>query len=214
MIDLIFITPDDDRWYNLIDLPNEVWKNIIDYEALYAISNYSRVKHLSKYKNKRVFIMKPYRDKYGRYIVSLWKNSVKKSIYVHRLVATHFIPNPDNKPEVNHLKTVKPNFCDNRVTNLQWATSKENTEWTILCGNLYKPWLGKFGKSNPHSKPIIQLTIEGEFIKEWDNARQIEQELGIDYRYVSRNCCHKCKSAHGYKFMFKEEYNEQMGKTC
>lgn len=209
--ELMFITPEDTRWFDLEDLPNEIWKNINGYEGLYCISNYSRIKHLPKFKNPREFIMKPYRDKGGRYIIYLWKNSKKKAVFVHRLVGISFIPNPGNKPEINHLRPVTKELCDNRVCNLVWATSAENSQWTKLCGNLYYPCLGKFGKNNHLSKPIVQLDINGNFIKEWENARQINRELDIDYRYISRNCKHKCHTAHGFIFMFKEEYYEQMG---
>ena len=205
--ELIFITPEDNRWYDLEDLPNEKWTNVTDYEGLYSVSNYSRIKHLPKFKNSREFIMKPYRDNWGRYTVCLWKNAKKKMMFVHRLVGMEFIPNPEHKPEINHLKPVTKLLCDNRVCNLMWATSSENSQWTKLCGNLYQPSLGKFGKDHHMSKRVVQLDREGNFIREWENARQIYRELGIDYRYVSRNCNHKCQTAHGFIFMFKEEYN-------
>ena len=63
---LIFITPKEKRWYDLDDLPNEEWLDINGYNGLYQISNYSRIKSLSKYKSRKIVIMKPYRDKYGR----------------------------------------------------------------------------------------------------------------------------------------------------
>jgi len=208
----IFITPSNDRWFDLKDLPNELWKDVENFETLYAISTYGRLKHLPKYKNPREFIMKPYRDKYGRYISYLYKNGKKSAFYTHRLVAQAFIPNPENKPEVNHINPITIDLCDNRVSKLEWATSKENTQWTIKCGNLYKPTSGKYGKYHHLSKPIVRLSKDYKLIDKWDNAREIDRELKIDYRFVSRNCNHLCKTAHGYVFMFEEEYNEQMGK--
>lgn len=208
---LSFITQDNAKWFCLEDLPNEKWLCIQDYEGLYEISNYGRVKSLSKYKNRKEFIMKQYKDKWGRYVVSLYKNSHKKARFVHRLVAQAFIPNPNNKPEVNHKRPITNILCDNRVDNLEWCTSKENSQWTIKCGNLYSPSLGKYGKDNIKSKPIVQLTPNKQFIREWENARQIDRELNIDYRFISNVCTHKSKTAKGYIFMFKEEYDEQMG---
>lgn len=209
----IFITPEDIRWFDLKDLPNERWKDIDGYEGLYSISTYGRLKHLPKYKNQRLFIMKPYKDKYGRYVSYLYKNGKKKAYYTHRLVALAFIPNPHNKPEVNHLVPITKSLCDNRVSKLEWATSKENTEWTIECGNFYNPMLGKKGAEHPSSKPIVRLSVTGDFIDRWDNAREINRVLGIDYRFVSRGCRHLCKTVKGYIFMFEEEYDEQMGNT-
>lgn len=207
------ITPDDDKWYCLEDLPNEIWEDIDGYIGLYQISNYSRIKSLSKYKNKRVFIMKPYRDNYGRYVIHLFKNGVRCFAFIHRLVAKTFIPNLDNKPEVNHINPITKELCDNRVCNLEWCTSSENSKWCVKCGNMYQPSINKFGKDNHRSKPIIQLDLDGSFVNRWENARDIERTIGIDYRYVSRCCNHKCKTAHSYIFMFEEEYYEQMGKV-
>ena len=206
---LIFITPEEKRWYDLDDLPNEEWLDINGYNGLYQISNYSRIKSLSKYKSRKIIIMKPYRDKYGRYIVKLYKYSKSKSFYVHRLVGLHFIENPDNKPEINHKTPVTLDLCDNRVTELEWCTSSENSQYTVKCNNHYSPALGLFGDDNPRSKPIVQLSIDGSFIKRWANAREIDKELNVDFRYVSRCCNHKCKTAKGYVFMFEEEYYDK-----
>ena len=211
MNNLIFITPNDEQWFDLNNLPNEKWNCIDKYYKLYLVSNYGRLKHLPKYKNRNTFIMKPYKDKYGRYVYTLYKNGKKKSFYAHRLVAELFISNPFNKPEVNHINPITNDLCDNRVSNLEWVTSKENSLWTKKCGNLYNPSLGKFGREHHSSKPIVRLSLEGVLLDEWENAREINRKLGIDYRYVSRNCNHLCKSAHGFIFMFKEEYYEQLG---
>ena len=206
-----FITPDDERWFDLENLQNEIWKDISNYEGLYQISNYGRVKSLSKYKSRTVIILKAHKNKDSRYDIKLYKDGKKKGFYVHRLVAETFIPNPENKPEVNHINPVTKDLCDNRVCNLEWCTSKENSLWMMKCGNMYQPCLGKFGKEHHVSKPIIQLSNNGDFIKRWENAREINRELGIDFRYVSRCCKHNCKTAHNFIFIFEEEYNEQMG---
>ena len=209
--DLIFITPDEIRWYVLEDLPNEEWKDIKDFEGLYQVSNYGRVKTVPKYKVPNSVILKPYKKLDGVEIVSLYKNAKKKNKSIHRLVAQAFIPNPENKPEVNHINPITKDLCDNRVCNLEWVTSSENSQWTVKCGNLYNPCLGKFGREHHNAKPIVQLDMNGNYIKTWDCARDIYRQIGIDFRFVSRCCKHKCKSAHGFVFIFKEEYDEQMG---
>ena len=209
--DLIFITPDEIRWYILEDLPNEEWKDIKDFEGLYQVSNYGRIKTVPKYKVPNSVILKPYKRLNGVEIVSLYKNAKKKNKSIHRLVTQAFIPNPENKPEVNHINPITKDLCDNRVCNLEWVTSAENSQWMVKCGNLYKPCLGKFGREHHNAKPIVQLDMNNKYIKTWDCARDIYRELGIDFRFVSRCCRHKCKSAHGFIFVFKEEYDEQMG---
>lgn len=202
-----FLTPNDNRWFDLKDLSNEIWKDIKGYESLYKISNYGRIKSLSKYKSRNIKILKPHKSKDGRYDIKLYKNSKRKGFFVHRLVAEAFIPNSENKSEVNHINPVTKDLCDNRVCNLEWCTSRENSLWMVKCGNMYQPSLGKFGKYHHASKPIVQLDLDGEFIKKWENARQINRDLGIDFRYVSRCCNHKCKTAHGFIFVFEEEYD-------
>lgn len=102
----------------------ELWKDIKDYEGLYMISNLGRVK--SNHGKGR--ILKPRQSKspgiegmYQR--VMLFKDGVKHNKRIHRLVAEAFIPNPDNKPYVDHIDT---NPSNNTVTNLRWCTNQEN----------------------------------------------------------------------------------------
>lgn len=92
----------------------EIWKIIDDYDN-YKISNLGNLKSKSKRIKKCI-------NRDGYYQVSLYKNGNKKSILVHRLVAMTFIPNPLNKPTVNHIDGNKLN---NNVSNLEWATCKE-----------------------------------------------------------------------------------------
>ena len=100
----------------------EVFKSIVGYENLYQISNCGRVKS-SKRKGTLGGIMKPQPDTKGYLRIRIHKNNVGSTYKIHRLVAQHFIPNPQNKPQVNHLDRVKTN---NNDWNLEWATSKEN----------------------------------------------------------------------------------------
>jgi DNA-binding NarL/FixJ family response regulator len=98
----------------------EIWLPIPNYEGLYEISNLGRVRRL---RGKDGTILKPFIDTHGYLIVTLSKNSQKKLIRIHRLVALIFLPNPENKAQVNHIDGNKFN---NRIDNLEWSTKIEN----------------------------------------------------------------------------------------
>ena len=98
----------------------EIWKDIKGYEGLYKVSNLGNVKSLKINAN-----IKP--SKGRKYIgVNLYKNGVTKTKSIHRLVAEHFIDNPNNKPCVNHIDC---NRTNNKASNLEWCTYKENNNY-------------------------------------------------------------------------------------
>jgi NUMOD4 motif/HNH endonuclease len=106
----------------------ETWKDIEGYERLYQVSNLGQVRSLNRKDtngNRQLLekILKPSKTKKGYLRVCLCVNSVIKTFSVHRLVAIEFIPNSDNKPEINHINGIKH---DNSVNNLEWATAREN----------------------------------------------------------------------------------------
>ena len=124
-------------------LPGEIWRNIIakdiNYNGKYQVSNYARIK---SFNNGKVKILNPAFN--GHYFfVSLYKNGIGTMHYVHILVARAFIPNPDNKPCVNHIDGNKSN---NRVENLEWCTQSENAKHAFEMG------LSKSGCENGNAK--------------------------------------------------------------
>ena len=106
----------------------EIWKPIKDYEGLYEISNTGLIKRNNK-------ILKNGMMTRGYHKIVLCNGKTKKQFGVHRLVAQHFIPNPYNKPFVNHINCVK---TDNNVENLEWVTEKENVKHAKENGLYHK----------------------------------------------------------------------------
>lgn len=115
-------------------MKDEIWKDCKHYEGLYQVSNYGRVKSLERDvvgKNGMIIHVKEkymiQRDNgHGYLFVNLWKYNKGRHEYVHRLVAMAFIPNPENKPTVNHKDEDKQN---NHVDNLEWMTYEENNNY-------------------------------------------------------------------------------------
>lgn len=133
----------------------EIWKDIQGYEKLYQISNLGRVKSLPKkadmpYGGIRISkekILKPYLSGRNYFTVTLCKNKNKIKKYNHRLVAETFIPNPKNKPEVNHKDGIKSHYYE---SNLEWVTSKENNKHALE--NKLRIPIGMKGINHPKCK--------------------------------------------------------------
>ena len=164
-----------------------MWKDIDGYEGLYQISDTGEVMNVRTNR-----IMRAAKQSRGYLNVVLSKNGEKETFLIHRLVAEAFIPNPENKPEVNHKSENKQ---DNRVENLEWIWHKDN----INYGTHNKRMIEKL------SKPVLQFSKTGEFIKEWSSLIKIHRELGYDCGNISKCCKGKLKSAYSFIWKYKGE---------
>ena len=133
----------------------EIWKDIKDYEGLYQVSNYGRVRSLDRYDNvgrsRKGSIMTVTDNGKGYRAISLSKNGARKTYKVHRLVAEAFIPNNDNLPQINHKDE---NRYNNHVDNLEWCSSKYNNNY----GN-HKKNVGKASKKRWKDKEYREKVI-------------------------------------------------------
>ena len=144
-------------------MEKEIWKDVKNYEGLYEVSNLGRVKSLNYNRTRKEKILKSgYVCGYCK--VVLWKYGKKKMYTVHRLVAEHFIPNPDNKPCIDHIDG---NRSNNRVENLRWCTYKENSNNPITLQRMSEAQKGEkhpmYGKHHTEeTKKKISENLKGE----------------------------------------------------
>lgn len=186
----------------------EIWKPIVGYEEHYNISNlgnvYSKGKNyidsLGRHQHRKPRYVSVRCGVTGYLCVDLNSNGINVQKHIHRLIAIAFIPNPKNKPTVNHKDGIKLNI---NLDNLEWATYSENNKHATDNGLRKSPWTGKFGIDNPKSKSVIQLDKAGNIINTFANAREAKRKTGIDYKHISCCCLGKRMSTGGYRWKFK-----------
>lgn len=127
----------------------EEWKDVVGYEGLYQVSDWGNVRSLNYNKTGQIKLLKQAIAKDDYLVVCLHKNGKQKEGKVHRLVATAWIPNPEGKKEVGHLKTLANGLEDktsNEAWNLAWMTREENANYGTIGERLSE---GKIGDKNP-----------------------------------------------------------------
>lgn len=108
----------------------EIWRPVVGLEDAYEVSNFGEIRNI-----KTSLLRRLNKDRKGYLYASLWKNNKGKCVKAHRAVAEAFIPNPLNKPQVNHKDC---NVSNNHVSNLEWCTPKENSQHMVNLGNSTK----------------------------------------------------------------------------
>lgn len=185
----------------------ETWEKIEGYE--YEVSSTGKVRSLDRITRhtyggtaKRVSKILSPNTVDGYHIVILCKNGINKSMRVHRLVAQAFIPNPDNKPQVNHKNSIR---TDNRVENLEWCTCQENIIHGYKYGSIKptEPWKGKFGKDHHASKVILQMDDFGNVIEEHIGICEAARKTGLQQSNISKCCLGIKKHSGGYVWKYK-----------
>ena len=183
-------------------LPNECWKPVEGYEGLYAVSSNGGAKSVERFDSLgrlwKERILRPTKTTDGYLLVQLYKDGKRKKYLVHRLVAQAFIPNPDNKPCVNHLDENKTN---NHYSNLSWTTPKENSNWGTCQQRRAEKKRGIYNTKK--SKAVCQYTLDGQFIKEYPSTMEVHRQLGYNQSSIGACCRGLYKTAYGYKWKYK-----------
>lgn len=165
----------------------EIWKDITGYEGYYQISNFGRVKSLSRkiiseqypkyYRNTEERILKQSIGKRGYFTVTLKKDGIGSTKTVHRLIALEFIPNPNNFREINHINCDK---LDNDIINLEWVSPKENTQRAWKNGRCSKS--PKSGKDKYDVSFVLKIK---EFINKGYKNKDIAEIFSVKPGWVS-----------------------------
>ena len=164
---------------------NEIWMDIKGYEGKYKVSNMGRVYSIRSHKYLAIR-----NNGRGYLYVSLWKDNKEKKEYLHRLVARHFIPNPNNLPQVNHKDENKEN---NSWDNLEWCDASYNNNYGTHTQRAAEGYLN----NGTNCCKVKQFTLEGEYIATYRSMREAERLNNLGNGVISQ--------------MFKKGYKQTGG---
>ena len=194
---------------------SEIWRTAVydgeTYEGLYKVSNLGKILSLNYKNTGKAELLTPSDNGYGYFKVGLSKNGKTKNCYVHRLVGETFLENPEGKPFINHKiegdegKTMnmvifnEDGTINEEKTTIEWVTAKENNDY-----GTHNERVSKAMTNGKLSKRVLQLSLSGELIREWESTREIERQLGYSHFRISDCCLGKRKTYKGYIWKYKE----------
>ena len=163
----------------------EILKDIPRYEGHYQASNYGQIRSI-KFGKHKPRLQHNTQNFYKN--IRLCKKNIFCTFLVHRLIAQTFIPNPENKPCVNHIDL---NRINNYASNLEWITHKENTHHAI-----------KNGVNIGSKRKVFQYDKKMNLIAKYDSISQVAKEINVSASSIGGCCKGRRKTAGGYFFEF------------
>ena len=190
----------------------EIWKPLFEknigkdlgrLDGVFLVSNLGRIKDGLNDKILNPSVWKDYQ------VVTLYHNFkdinttgtseiYTKKLSVHRIVASVFVPNPNNLPYVNHKDENKSN---NRADNLEWCDPKYNRQYGTGSKRMVET-----KKKNGSIQKIHQLTLDGEYISEYETAKIASLKTEVSASAIYQCCRRFCKQMKGYVFLFDKDY--------
>lgn len=192
----------------------EEWLPIVGYEGIYEVSSKGRVRSITRLKKskkgKDVLItgnmLTLKKNKEGYIERDLSKNGIEKTKRVHRLVADAFIPNPENKPYVNHIDYDRTN---NNVSNLEWCTPMENVQHSKH--RMFNPTTGKFGSDHPLSKSVDVFEVYIKKIASFGSIIEAAEATSTCISKVDIQTKLRQQKINGLVFRLKDEITADIG---
>lgn len=197
---------------------NEIWKPVKGYEGFYEINQLGVIRTVERIvscggSTRRVLskIKKQSINAYGYLYSRLYKANVGKNILIHKALMEAFVPNPENKPCIDHINTIR---TDNRLENLRWVSHKENTQNPLTikhitdacstedCKELQRQTKARIKSANYNPKRIYQYSLDGKFIRDYCSQSEAIRAMGLCSRHCISNINvaldNNRKSAYGY----------------
>lgn len=196
----------------------ERWVPLLGYEGKYEVSDYGRVRRLWKPTTTRgrpnksygsIFEPRKANNGYMRTAYALQRE------YTHRLVARHFVPNPNNLPEVNHIDGNKHN---NYFLNLEWCTHRDNCRHASVTGLINRDSLprqiacriNQKASIQQRKRPVLQISKQGKVVRHFDSVQAVAAAFGKVHSATISAAARRTgyhRTMYGYQWVYEEDYD-------